>query len=94
MLEKVKLVLIGGNVANDGELDDEGEAVYRVQGGEHNEHVITICTEKHNCGAWGESVDCSCGESWQSSMWGCWQYGHQREETGNPSLKEMTCTAK
>jgi hypothetical protein len=84
-----KLIFVSGNVADAGQFDDSGEAHYHVQGGEHDSHEVTIYTEKHNCGAYGESVNCSCGEAWQSSMHGCWQAGHQREEFGNPSLEEM-----
>ena len=46
--------------------------------------IITLIAEKHNCGAYGESVEDSDGNLlWQSAMSGCWQQGHQREERGD-----------
>jgi hypothetical protein len=87
----MKLIFISGDgdVADAGQFDDSGSAIYRVQGGEHDGHKIVICTEKHNCGAYGESVSCSCGAYWQSAMYGCWQQGHQRQEEGDKSLQTM-----
>jgi hypothetical protein len=86
----MKLIFISGENADAGQFDDSGSAVYRVQGGKHDGHQVTISTEKHNCGAYGESVSCSCGGYWQSAMYGCWQQGHQRREEGDKSLREMT----
>lgn len=85
-----KLVFVGGNTADAGKLADSGEAVYLVQGGEHDGHVIVVRTEKYNCGAYGEEINCSCGAAWLSAMTGCWQAGHQRKESGDSSLEEMT----
>ena len=92
MAEK-KLVQFEGLFADAGQLDDWGDAKAVVVGGPHDGHVVTIETEKHNCGAYGESVRCDCGDSWQSAMHGCWQHGHQREEGGDGELAEMMTLA-
>ena len=87
-----KLVFVSGTIVDAGKFDDEGVAIYRVEGGLHDGHEITVMSEKHNCGAYGESVKCSCDASWQSAMYGCWQANHQREEGGDELLKEMMRT--
>ena len=79
-----------GTTADYGALDSYGEATAEVHGGDHDGHTVTITTEKHNCGACGESITCSCGARWQSAMNGCWQWGHQRCERGDAELKALT----
>jgi len=86
----MKLIHISGKSADFGKMDDYGKEVFKVSGGQHDGHTVTINTEKHNCGAGGEVVECSCGARWQSAMYGCWQQGHQRKEECDPTLKEMT----
>ena len=78
-----------GSEADYGELDSLGTATATVKDGPHNGHTVTVYTEKHNCGAHGERIECSCGEWWQSAMYGCWQWGHQRQEAGDPTLKVL-----
>jgi len=51
---KTKLIFVSGNEADAGEFDDSGKAIYKVEGGIHDGHEVTFCTEKHNCGAYGE----------------------------------------
>ena len=84
-----KLVNVQGNEADYGELDSQGEYTAIVSGGEHDNHQVKVLTEKHNCGACGQSVECSCGNYWQSAMNGCWQQGHQRQESGDLSLAQL-----
>ena len=79
-----------GTYADCKELDSHGTATATVKGGPHDGHTVTIYTEKHNCGACGEGIECSCGERWQSAMHGCWQWGHQRQEEGDLALKALT----
>lgn len=76
-------VRLFGNEADAGQFDDDGTQVFGIAGGQHHGHVVTVRTAKHNCGAYSEMQDCSCGQSWCNSMHGCWQYGHQREEQGS-----------
>lgn len=85
-----KLMRISGGLADAGEFDSSGLLVAKVKGGPHNGHTVEIDSDKHNCGAYGEAVTCSCGAYWQSAMHGCWQQGHQREEEGDTELAKMT----
>lgn len=86
-------MLLMGRVSDAGAMDDIGVAIYVAIGGLHDGHIVKIDTEKHGCGAYGEHIQCSCGAKWKSAMNGCWQCDHQREETGDLSLKEMTTLA-
>lgn len=87
------LVKVHGQEADAGLLDDSGEQTYKVKGGPHDGHTVEIYTAKHNCGAYAEDVYCSCGAEWHNRMDGCWQHGHQREESGDTSLRAMTTLA-
>lgn len=84
-------VLIGiqGDEADYSQLDSQGEYTATVEGGDHDGHQVTVFTEKHNCGAYGEIITCSCGEQYQSAMNGCWQQNHQRHEEGSESLRSI-----
>ena len=84
-----KLILVSGTVADGSEFDDSGRATYRVEGGNHDGHTVTIDTAKYNCGVYAVDIICSCGKSWQNGMSGCWQYGHQRRENGDPEIGAM-----
>ena len=84
------LVFVEGQEADAGQLDDWGEAKAVVVGGIHTGHTVTMYTEKHNCGAYGTEIKCSCGAAWQSAMHGCWQQGHQREKEGDLDLATLT----
>lgn len=88
MAEKF-LVFVAGSEADGGQLDDYGQAMAVVVGGEHSAHTVEITTEKHNCGAYGSAIVCSCGAKWQSAMYGCWQYNHQRAENGDKELAAL-----
>lgn len=78
-----------GTYADFGQLDSQGCMTAMVEGGPHGGHTVTIASEKHNCGACGYTISCSCGGFWQSSMNGCWQRSHQREEEGDKSLEAL-----
>ena len=84
-----KLVNRQGVEANFGQLDSQGLETATVAGGPHDGHAVKIATEKHNCGACGWTISCSCGAFWQSDMNGCWQWGHQRREEGDDSLRAL-----
>jgi len=89
-----KLVWLSGQDADAGQkMDDNGESTWRVEGGPHDGHTVTVRTAKHNCGAYATDIDCSCGAGWSSAMNGCWQWGHQRDEEGDPTLAEMDTMA-
>lgn len=81
-----KVKVLGGTEADASQLDDFGEMQVEYATGPHKGHKATLYTEKHNCGAYGESIVCECGATWESAMYGCWQQGHQREESGDESL--------
>ena len=82
----VYFVVISGGFADAGQFDDSNVAMCVVVGGPHHGHVVRISTAKHNCGAYDEERECSCGAHWESDMNGCWQCGHQREEGGDETL--------
>ena len=88
MSENNHIVWLSGEPADAGELDSDGEEMYAVHGGPHDGHTIQVHTEKHNCGAWGAGITCSCRAFYQSSMNGCWQQGHQRKEAGDYTLMD------
>jgi len=72
-----------------GQGDASTKTTYLVNGGPHDGHTVTLIEEKHNCGAFGQSVDCSCYISWKSAMNGCCQPEHQREEVGDKELSKV-----
>jgi len=83
------LVFVEGSIADAGLLEHYGEAKAVVVGGKHDGHIVEIHTHKHNCGAYGEEIACSCGSEWQNAMNGCWQQQHQRQEEGDSTLADM-----
>jgi len=85
-MARIKFELLEGQEADAGILDDSGVESVLIHGGSHDGHTAAVCTEKHNCGGYGTSIKCSCGASWQSAMYGCWQHGHQRGEEGDQEL--------
>lgn len=92
MVEEAKICFLDGDpdvFDIGGELDEEAKARFLICGGEHDDHIVTVLAEKHNCGAFGETVECQCGARWQSAMYGCWQHDHQRAEAGDPRLGQL-----
>lgn len=79
-------VVVQGEEADYGELDSNGEEMLVMYGGAHDMHIAVRITSKHNCGACYEDVYCKCGAEYHNAVNGCWQYGHQREESGDISL--------
>lgn len=80
-------VFISGTIANAGQIEDSGDAKIEFITGSHKNHTADYLTTKHNCGSWQEDVTCQCGSEWSNAMNGCWQQGHQREESGDESLE-------
>lgn len=80
-------VLISGRFAEGRELDDLGEAVIRYTSGPHAGHEAEVRTAKHNCGAYEIDVFCECGAEYKNDVFGCWQWGHQRTGSGDPTLE-------
>lgn len=78
--------LISGNIADSGEFDDYGQAEVVILAGPHAGHTAAVGTAKHNCGAYILQAVCSCGARYGNRASGCWQYGHQQEEYGDPEL--------
>ena len=88
-MKKKRLLNRQGRGADLSKLDSRGRWTATVEGGPHDGHTIVVKEEKHNCGAYGTKVECSCGARWQSAMNGCWQAGHQRQEAGDAELAAM-----
>lgn len=82
----MKPLKISGRSADPSLLEDYGIEEYAVWNRVHFEHDATVYTEKFPCGAYSVYVECDCGSYWQSPMTGCWQRGHQREESGDRFL--------
>lgn len=80
------LEYVNGRIADGGQMDDSSEATFMILDGQHKGHTLVVNTAKHNCGAYGESMLCSCGAHWNNAMNGCWQAGHQRREEGDRRL--------
>jgi len=91
-MDKKRLVNIEGRSADFGKLDDYGQWTATVVGGPRDSHEVTVMEEKHNCGAHGITVKCSCGVQFQTAMNGCWQQGHQRPKKGDLELEKMLTT--
>lgn len=79
-----RLCKISGTSADSGEVYDRGEEVFIVLDGEHANHVLSVFTAKHDCGAFEETHQCSCGFVYKNQMTGCWQAGHQRKQENEP----------
>ena len=85
-----QLLITGSNTLADGSMfESTGLIEAQVAGGPHKGHQVKLTTAKHNCGAYEQSTDCSCGKWWQNEMNGCWQFSHQRTESGDDELGKM-----
>lgn len=85
----IKLVWLGGRMADASQLEDDAEMVVRVHGGPHSGHTAIVSSAKHNCGGYSAGVFCSCGAEYTAGEEGCWQHGHQYPESGDPSLGRL-----
>lgn len=85
-------IKFNGTIADVSQIEDGGLGVAEPISGKHAGHSVTIETAKHNCGAYQEDVTCSCGATFHNRMNGCWQYGHQREQSGDESLEDIVDT--
>ena len=81
-----------GRLADAGLLDDAAGATALISGGPHNGHVIIIDTAKYNCGAFYESVECSCGASYEWGTGGCHSH-HSVPEHGDAELGQVMTLA-
>lgn len=82
-------IKFSGTIADGSQIEDGGHGVAEPTDGLHAGHRVTIDTAKHDCGAYQEDASCSCGATFSNRMNGCWQYGHQREQTGDAALEEI-----
>lgn len=83
------LINISGTIADSSQFDSGGVATAEVVSGSHKGHTITLKTNKFNCGAYHEDLNCSCEAHWHNQSNGCWQQGHQRDEHGDPELSKV-----
>jgi hypothetical protein len=81
-----KYKILHGRFADGGVLEDSAEAEVLFLGGPHKGHRAYVSTAKFNCGAYGATVECECGNAWANAMYGCWQNYHQRPESGDSTL--------
>jgi len=81
-----KYKILCGRFADGGVLEDSAEAEVQFLSGPHKGHRAYVSTAKFNCGAYSAAVNCECGASWENEMHGCWQWGHQRPESGDGTL--------
>ena len=81
-----------GRLANVGLFDDYGAATAVIEGGPHGGHTLVIDTAKHNCGAFYESVECSCGAVYSWGSGGCHMH-HSSPETGDAELGRVMTLA-